>query len=159
ALAEAKKVATAPAGPAASFVIGDGTVTTGTLVSCTVTVKDPLPGSESESVAVHVTVVSSNEKKLPELGEQSAGMVPSSPSLASTASQLTFAPEDVVASATMSPGTLTVGVSATAAGVASRATATRTPAKTARPPRPRRFLIPTPHLRVVGARSRVKSDP
>jgi|SRR2546425_10262059 len=55
-VADAEKVATAPLGPVASRVVGNpDTVTTGAVVSTTVTMKLALARSPEESVAVQMT--------------------------------------------------------------------------------------------------------
>jgi hypothetical protein len=141
-LADAENETTAPDGPVASCVIGAGTVTSGGVVSCTVTVKDSDVVFESESVALHVTSVSVNPKALPEPGMQVTGSDPSSGSFALGASQVTVAPELDVPSATMSDGTpLRTGESATAEGAVSSTAADRTTAASAPPPSVR-FLTP-----------------
>jgi hypothetical protein len=141
-LADAEKVTTAPDGPVASCVSGEGTVTSGGVVSCTVTVKDSDVVFESESVALHVTSVSVRSKLLPESGAQVTGSEPSSTSVAVGASHVTVAPELDVASARMSDGTpLRTGEPAAAEGAVSSTTADRTTAASAPPPSVR-FLTP-----------------
>jgi hypothetical protein len=106
---EAEKLTAAPEGPVASAVIGEGTLTSGGVVSRTVTLKPS--GAEvlpCESVAVQNTVEIVMGKVLPEAGEQSGVTGPSTRSLAE-AEKLTVAPEGPVASVTIGPGRLMTG--------------------------------------------------
>ena len=69
-LALALNVTVAWPPPVHSAVMGAGTVTTGRVVSCTVTVKLALPVFWCESVAVQVTVVVPTGKHAPDGGAQ-----------------------------------------------------------------------------------------
>src|SRR3989442_940577 len=69
-VALAVKATTAPLGPVASTRLGAVMVTTGGVVSATVTVKLAFAALPCVSVAVHVTVVSPMGKVAPEMGVQ-----------------------------------------------------------------------------------------
>src|SRR5439155_464626 len=82
-LAVAVKLATAPAALVASFVMSDGQVTVGAVVSRTVTVNEQVPVLWAASVAVQVTVVLPRAKVLPLAGAQvTTSAAPSTRSLA-----------------------------------------------------------------------------
>src|SRR5256712_5398693 len=81
-VADAVKVKTAPVALVASTVAFAGTVTTGPVVSVTVTVKVLVPTLAWLSVAVHVTVVAPNGKVAPLAGVQLVATLPSSVSVA-----------------------------------------------------------------------------
>jgi hypothetical protein len=83
-LADAEKVTLAPAAEVASLVIFAGAVTTGAVVSASVTVmlKDAEALLPCESVAVHVTAVVVTGKVAPDAGEQDGVIDPSTVSLA-----------------------------------------------------------------------------
>jgi hypothetical protein len=98
----------APSEPAASAVMGAGTVTTGAVVSETVTKKLPLLLFPAASAAEHLTVVVPSGNTLPEAIEQVTGRVPSTLSLAE-AEYVTTAPDALVASALMLPGSCRTG--------------------------------------------------
>jgi hypothetical protein len=85
-----------------------GTGTTGAVVSATRTLKLPLALFEWESVAVHVTDVVPNGKRVPEGFVQVAAMLPSTRSLAPTV-KVTVAPAAEVASLAKVPGTVSTG--------------------------------------------------
>src|SRR4030067_25434 len=106
--AEAVKVTTAPEGPVASTVVSGGTITVGAVVSCTVTMKLLLPVFRLASVASQLTVVSPIAKVEPETGAQVDVNGPSTRSDAEVV-KVTAAPKELVASAVMSVGTITVG--------------------------------------------------
>jgi len=72
----------APAALVASTVAFAGTVTTGPVVSVTVTVNDAAPWLPCASVAVHVTVVAPNGNVDPLAGVQLVATGPSSVSVA-----------------------------------------------------------------------------
>src|SRR5882762_5498919 len=76
-VADAVKMYTAPVEPVASTVAFAGTVTTGPVVSLTVTVKVLVPTLAWLSVAVHVTVVAPNGNVAPLAGVQLAATLPS----------------------------------------------------------------------------------
>ena len=107
-LAVAVKVATAPAAPAASLVMSDGTLTIGGVVSVTITLKLALPVLPCASVAEQVTGLVPMAKVEPEAGRQVVATLPSTMSLAD-AVKLAAAPEGPVASFEMSLGTVTMG--------------------------------------------------
>src|SRR5881409_1788784 len=96
-VAEAAKVNTAPAALVASTVAFAGTVTTGPVVSVTVTVKVLVPTLAWLSVAVHVTVVAPNANVDPLAGVQLVATGPSSVSVAE-AVKVNTAPVVLVAS-------------------------------------------------------------
>jgi len=81
-VADAVKLTTAPEALVASAVMGAGTVTTGFVVSLTVTVKLALPVLPAVSVAVQVTVVLPSANVLPEAGVQFSGTEPLTRSVA-----------------------------------------------------------------------------
>src|SRR2546426_7563343 len=107
-VAEAVKVNTAPAALVASTVAFAGTVTTGPVVSDTVTVKVLVPTLAWLSVAVHVTVVAPNGKVAPLAGVQLVVTDPSSVSVAD-AVKVNTAPVALVASTVAFAGTVTTG--------------------------------------------------
>ncbi len=107
-VAVAVNVTTAPAELVASVVISAGTVTTGSVVSRTVTVKVADPVLPAVSVAEQVTVVVPSGKVLPDAGVQTGVIEPSTVSVA-VAVNVTTAPAELVASATMFAGTVTTG--------------------------------------------------
>ena len=72
----------APFGPVASTVIDAGTVTTGGVVSRTVTSKEPLAELFDESVAVQVTVVEPIGNVAPLGWSHDGAMLPSTRSFA-----------------------------------------------------------------------------
>jgi hypothetical protein len=113
-LADAVKLNAAPVVLVASTVAFAGTVTTGPVVSVTVTVKDAAPLLPLVSVAVHETVVGPSGNVDPLAGVQVTGRGPSTPSLAD-AVKLNAAPVAPVASTVAFAGTVTTGpvVSAT----------------------------------------------
>jgi len=102
------KVATAPAALVACFVMGDGQLTTGAVVSTTVTVNEQWPVLLAASVAEQFTVVGPRGKVLPLAGEHVTASVPSTRSLA-VAVNVATAPAALVASFVMGDGQLTVG--------------------------------------------------
>ena len=81
-VALAAKVATAPFGPSAVTVIGPGTVITGGVVSCTVTVNVSVRLWCWESWAVQLTVVLPSANVEPEAGVHATGTGPSTRSAA-----------------------------------------------------------------------------
>ena len=81
-VAVAVNVTTAPAELVASVVISAGTVTTGAVVSTTVTVKVADPVLPALSVAEQVTVVGPSGKVLPDAGVQTGVIEPSTVSVA-----------------------------------------------------------------------------
>src|SRR3989454_107598 len=107
-VAEAVKVNTAPAALVASTVAFAGTVTTGPVVSLTVTVKVLVPTLAWLSVAVHVTVVAPNGNVDPLAGVQLVATMPSSRSVAE-AVKVNTAPAALVASTVAFAGTVTAG--------------------------------------------------
>ena len=102
--AEAVNVAGAPPGPVASKVMLAGTVTTGAVVSRTVTVNDAVPVLPWASVALHVTVVIPRGNRDPEDGAQEGESAPSNRSEA-VDENVTTAPPGPVASTVMGEGT------------------------------------------------------
>src|SRR6267142_2741217 len=98
----------APVGPVASRLAFAGTVTTGPVVSATVTVKVLVATFACASVAVHVTVVGPNGKVDPLAGVQLTATVPSRRSIAD-ALKLNAAPVAPVASTVAFPGTVITG--------------------------------------------------
>src|SRR5206468_3669203 len=88
--------------------MSSGTVTTGAVVSTTVTVKVADPVLSLLSVAEQVTVVTPSGKVLPDGGVQVAVIEPSTASLA-VAVNVTTAPAGPVASVTMLLGTVITG--------------------------------------------------
>ena len=107
-VAVAVNVTTAPAELVASVVISAGTVTTGSVVSRTVTVKVADPVLPAVSVAEQVTVVGPSGKVLPDAGVQTGVIEPSTVSVA-VAVNVTTAPAELVASVVISAGTVTTG--------------------------------------------------
>jgi hypothetical protein len=83
--AEATKVTTVPVGPAASAVMGPGSVSVGAIESPVVTAKDAVPVLPARSVAVQVTVVAPMAKVAPDAGVQTTAIAPSTTSLADAA--------------------------------------------------------------------------
>jgi hypothetical protein len=81
-VADAEYVKTAPAGPVASTVAFTGTVTTGAVLSVTVTVNEAEPVLLCVSVAVHVTLVVPSGNVEPLGGAQVAATTPSMLSVA-----------------------------------------------------------------------------
>src|SRR2546428_84859 len=106
--ADAKKVNTAPVALVASTVAFAGTVTTGPVVSLTVTVKVLVPTLAWLSVALHVTVVAPNGNVAPLAGVQLTATLPSSRSVAE-AVKVNIAPAALVASTVALAGTVTTG--------------------------------------------------
>jgi len=84
-LAVATKLTTAPAALGACTVIALGTVTTGGVVSRTVTANDPETVTPLLLVAVQLTVVEPSGKSVPDAGAQVGTRGPSMGSLAVTA--------------------------------------------------------------------------
>jgi hypothetical protein len=107
-VAVAENNTTAPAGDVAETVISLGTVKFGAVVSFTVTWKLLLPVLPCASVAEQVTDVMPRANVEPEAGAQVGMSTPSTRSLAE-ALKLTAAPDEPVASAVMSAGTVTIG--------------------------------------------------
>src|SRR5919109_913417 len=113
-VAEAVKLNVAPVAPVASTVAFAGTVTTGFVVSATVTVNEAEPMFPAASVALHVTVLVPRGNSAPLAGVQVAASGPSTVSVAEAA-KLNVAPVALVASTVAFAGTVTTGfvVSAT----------------------------------------------
>src|SRR2546426_4492575 len=107
-IADAVKVARAPPGPVASRVMLAGTVTSGAVVSRTVTVNVAVATFPWASVAVQSTRVVPSVNMNPEDGLQVAVTGPSTMSVAPTENG-TVAPPEPVASATMSAGIVSDG--------------------------------------------------
>jgi len=107
-IADAVKVARAPPGPVASRVMLAGTVTSGAVVSRTVTVNVAVATFPWASVAVQSTRVVPSENMNPDDGLQVAVTGPSTMSVAPTENG-TVAPPEPVASAMMSAGTSSDG--------------------------------------------------
>src|SRR2546427_3985702 len=107
-VADAVKVNTAPVALVASTVAFAGTVTTGPVVSDTVTVNVLLPTLAWLSVAVHVTVVGPNGNVAPLAGVQLTATLPSRTSVAD-AVKVKTAPVALVASTVAFAGTVTTG--------------------------------------------------
>src|SRR5712664_2764804 len=107
-VADAVKVNTAPAALVASTVAFAGTVTTGPVVSFTVTVNDAPLWLPCASVAPQVTVVAPNGKVAPLAGVQLFAIGPSSTSVAD-AVKVNTAPAALVASTVAFAGTVTMG--------------------------------------------------
>ena len=84
-MAEALKVAVAPAAEVASLVMLAGTLTAGAVVSWTVTVKKLSPMLPALSVAEQVTLVSPSGKTVPDALLQVGVRAPSTSSSAVTA--------------------------------------------------------------------------
>jgi hypothetical protein len=113
-VAEEVKLNAAPVAPVASTLAFAGTVTTGPVVSATVTVNDAARLLPRASVAVHVTVVVPSGKVAPLAGVQVTATTPSTASVAEVV-KLNAAPVAPVASTLAFAGTVTTGpvVSAT----------------------------------------------
>ncbi len=107
-LAVAVKLTTAPAELVACAVMLAGSVSTGRVVSCTVTVKLPLAVLLWVSLAEQLTVVVAIGKVEPEAGAHVTGREPSTASLA-VAVKLTTAPAELVACAVMLAGSVSTG--------------------------------------------------
>jgi len=107
-VAEAVKVNIAPAALVASTVALAGTVTTGPVVSFTVTVNDAALWLPCASVAPQVTVVAPNGNVAPLAGVQLVAIGPSSTSVAD-AVKVNTAPAALVASTVAFAGTVTTG--------------------------------------------------
>src|SRR2546427_7167584 len=107
-IADAVKVTRAPPGPVASRVMLAGTVTSGAVVSRTVTVNVAVAMFPWASVAVQSTRVVPSENMNPDDGLQVAVTGPSTMSVAPTENG-TVAPPEPVASAMMSAGTSSDG--------------------------------------------------
>src|SRR5712664_1573439 len=107
-VADAVKVNTAPAALVASAVAFAGTVTTGPVVSVTVTVNVFVPTLPCASVALHVTVVAPNGNVAPLAGVQLVATAPSNVSVAE-AVKVNTAPAALVASTVAFAGTVTTG--------------------------------------------------
>ena len=104
------KVTVVPPLDVASCVMLAGTVTTGFVVSTsvTVTLKEAEPWLPWVSVAVQLTLVVATRKFVPDAGEQVGVMAPSMLSLAE-AVKVTLLPDAVVVVVVMSAGTVTTG--------------------------------------------------
>jgi hypothetical protein len=113
-VAEGVKLNAAPVAPVASTLAFAGTVTTGPVVSVTVTVNEADPVLPRVSLPVHVTVVGPSGNVDPLAGVHVTSTAPSTPSVADVV-KLNAAPVEPVASTAASAGTVTVGavVSAT----------------------------------------------
>ena len=98
----------APSGPVASTTWSPGAVTSGAVVSSTVTVKSSVVALPASSVAVHSTVVVPRAKVLPLTGAQERVTLSSTRSLVATTYE-TSAPSGPVASAVMFAGTVSEG--------------------------------------------------
>jgi hypothetical protein len=98
----------APVGPVASALAFAGTVTTGPVVSTTVTVNDAARLLPRASIAVHVTVVVPSGNVDPLTGVQVTGTSPSTASVAEEV-KLNAAPVAPVASTLAFAGTVTFG--------------------------------------------------
>src|SRR2546426_1326145 len=107
-VAEAVKLNAAPAALVASTVAFAGTVTTGPVVSVTVTVNDAALWLPCASVAVQVTVVAPKGKVDPLAGVQLVATTPSRRSVAD-AVKLKIAPAALVASTVAFAGTVMIG--------------------------------------------------
>jgi hypothetical protein len=107
-LADAVKLNAAPVAAVASTVAFAGTVTTGPIVSATVTVNDAIPVLPLVSVAVQFTVVAPSGNVDPLAGVQLTTTAPSTTSLA-VAVKLNAAPMALVASTDAFAGTVTTG--------------------------------------------------
>jgi len=88
--------------------VGLDMVTTGSVVSCTVTVNEAVPVLPAASLAVHVTVVIPIANVEPEAGVQVGPLVTPMLSVAVTA-YVTTAPEELVDCTVMFDGTVIVG--------------------------------------------------
>jgi hypothetical protein len=113
-VADAVKLNTAPVALVASSVALAGTVTTGPVVSATVTVKAAAPLLPRASVAVQLTVVGPSGNVVPLAGMHVAATAPSTPSVADDV-KLNAAPVALVASTVALAGPVRTGpvVSAT----------------------------------------------
>jgi len=107
-VADAVKVARAPPGPVASRLMLTGTVTSGAVVSRTVTVNVAVATFPCPSVAVQSTRVAPSGNTKPDDGLQVAATGPSTMSVAPTENG-TAAPPGPVASEMMSAGTVSDG--------------------------------------------------
>jgi translation initiation factor IF-1 len=109
-LADAENETLFPDGDVVVVAMSEGTLTTGAVVSTSVTVtrKDAEPVLLCASVAVHVTVVVPTAKVEPEAGEHDTPTEPSTLSLADAEND-TFFPEGDVVVVEMFEGTLTAG--------------------------------------------------
>ena len=107
-VAEAVNVYVAPLVRVASTVAFAGTVTTGPVVSVTVTVNDAVLRFVWASVAVHITVVGPNGKVDPLAGVQVVAIGPSSASVADGV-KVKGAPATLVASTVALGGTVMTG--------------------------------------------------
>src|SRR2546425_131346 len=107
-VADAVKVNIAPGALVASTVAFAGTVTTGPVVSVTVTVNDAAPWLPCASVALQVTVVAPKGNVDPLAGVQLVATLPSSVSVAD-AVKVNAAPGALVASTVAFAGTVTTG--------------------------------------------------
>src|SRR5205823_1905690 len=107
-VAVAVKVAVAPDALVASLVIGPGQLTSGAVVSTTVTEKVQVFVLCAASKAVQVTVVLPRTKVLPLAGAQVTLSVPSTMSVA-VAVKVAVAPDGLVASFVSGAGQLTSG--------------------------------------------------
>jgi hypothetical protein len=102
-------VTSAPCGLVASAAGGaDGSVNSGGVVSCTMTLNEPVASFPAASVAVQVTSVVPSGNVEPEAGVHSGVIGPSTASLA-VAVNVTTAPSGPVASSVMSDGRLNSG--------------------------------------------------
>jgi hypothetical protein len=107
-IADAEKVTAAPDEPVASAVIGPGTVTTGFVVSPTVTVNEAEPVLPAPSMAVQVTVVAPMANVEPDAGAHVAARLPETVSAADVEKE-TVAPAGPAASAMTGAGMVTAG--------------------------------------------------
>src|SRR2546422_3042171 len=108
-VADVVKVKTAPAALVASTVAFAGTVTTGPVVSVTVTVNDAALWLPCASVALQVTAVAPNGNVDPLAGVHVVATAPSSASVADVVKVKT-APAALVASTVACAGTVTIGL-------------------------------------------------
>jgi hypothetical protein len=106
--ADAVKVTTAPAGLVASTVRSPGSVKTGPVESCTVTMKLPPAVLPAASAAEQATVVAPIGKSVPDPGVQKTDTLPSTASVADAA-KLTTEPAVDVASTVWLDGSVSVG--------------------------------------------------
>jgi hypothetical protein len=107
-LAVTLNVTVAPAPLAASIVRFDGIINTGGVVSSTLTLKLAVAVLPAASVERQVTVVSPNANSVPERGEHTGTMAPSTTSEA-LAEKVTVAPLFAVALVEKSSGTFSAG--------------------------------------------------
>jgi hypothetical protein len=107
-VAVAANVTAAPAGPVASAVMADGTVSAGAVVSTTLIRMLPLAELLAASVAEQLTVVEPNGNIDPLGGEQTTATVPSTMSVAE-AEKVVLAPVGPVASRSWSRGRVRSG--------------------------------------------------